>query len=258
MSADEKAQNEYELDSRNDPVLPSIRRTVLLHRYTLAAFPALPLATPGLPPIVPLPIMTQSVFSPAPAPGAPTLVPFTAAATAHSYNCHLIPISGCPAGPTGPAGPIAAAVVPAGLIPAPSVIVKRQPKPYRCTHEGCSWSFTRPSDLRRHLRSHEKPLLLCPYRDLDGQCNKKSGGAFHRTDVLDRHMKLVHFRVGSGGSGSGGWCRVCDERFDSSRAFILHCPKCAECAINSQAAVNSSSALTTAPAEAACDAEGPG
>lgn len=66
------------------------------------------------------------------------------------------------------------------------------PKKYRCAH--CTWSFSRPSDLKRHLKSHSLPQYHCPFWNPKyATCPHKSGGSFNRLDVLKRHLKLVHY-----------------------------------------------------------------
>lgn len=66
------------------------------------------------------------------------------------------------------------------------------PKPYRCAH--CTWSFTRPSDLRRHLKSHNAPQYHCPFWNVTyATCPHRNNGSFNRLDVLKRHLKLVHY-----------------------------------------------------------------
>lgn len=103
------------------------------------------------------------------------------------------------------------------------------PKPYVCTFEGCSWSFARQSDLRRHTKSHKEPGFHCPYWRTDPTCHR-NGGSFSRLDVLKRHLRLVHYVKDKQQIFPGsdpGWCRACQKMFQSSKHFIDHCVDCA-------------------------------
>lgn len=101
----------------------------------------------------------------------------------------------------------------------------KSPRPFRCTAEGCPWSFARQSDQRRHLRSHQQPLFHCPYWRSDPTCHR-NGGSFNRQDVLKRHLRLVHFVQFK--QSESGWCRVCQKMFPNPKHFVSHCEKCAE------------------------------
>lgn len=136
------------------------------------------------------------------------------------------------------------------------------PKKYRCAH--CTWSFTRPSDLRRHLKSHNRPQYHCPFWNAKyATCPHKKHGSFNRLDVLKRHLKLVHYdadiedafkakrkrknnnsngnnnndnEVSDYGAGDNdeqeindsGYCLSCNKHFDHAKDFITHVPACAE------------------------------
>ncbi|EGW34421.1 uncharacterized protein SPAPADRAFT_49463 [Spathaspora passalidarum NRRL Y-27907] len=122
-------------------------------------------------------------------------------------------------------------------------------RPHTCTFEGCTWSFERKSDLKRHLKSHAPPIYQCPYYRNDPTCHR-NGGAFNRLDVLKRHLRLVHYvkdkhqmvppapgpMVGSTGGAmvlptkkeDPGWCRACQKMFPNSKIFIDHCWDCAQ------------------------------
>ncbi|ORZ03579.1 hypothetical protein BCR43DRAFT_483605 [Syncephalastrum racemosum] len=54
-------------------------------------------------------------------------------------------------------------------------------RPYPCSHPGCSWRFARPHDLKRHelLHNGSKPHA-CPH------CDRR----FARRDALRRHWKV--------------------------------------------------------------------
>lgn len=54
-------------------------------------------------------------------------------------------------------------------------------RPYSCSHPGCSWRFARPHDLKRHelLHNGNKPHA-CPH------CDRR----FARRDALRRHWKV--------------------------------------------------------------------
>lgn len=102
-------------------------------------------------------------------------------------------------------------------------------KPYVCGFEGCSWSFARQSDLRRHTKSHKEPTFHCPYWRTDPTCHR-NGGSFSRLDVLKRHLRLVHYVKDKQQIFPGsdpGWCRACQKMFQSSKHFIDHCVDCA-------------------------------
>lgn len=102
-------------------------------------------------------------------------------------------------------------------------------KPYVCNYEGCTWAFARPSDLRRHLKSHNAPDFHCPYWKNDPTCHR-NGGSFTRMDVLKRHLRLVHYikdKEKAFGGADPGWCRACQKLFPSSKTFISHCDECA-------------------------------
>ena len=49
---------------------------------------------------------------------------------------------------------------------------------------GCTGSFRRPGDYRRHMRKHEKPRYKCPKFD----CDK----TFYRADKMRDHVKQGH------------------------------------------------------------------
>lgn len=95
-------------------------------------------------------------------------------------------------------------------------------RPYKCPV--CDWSFLRSSDQKRHTRSHKKPLLKCPYWEVDSSCHR-NGGAFNRLDVLKRHLRLVHYNQGS--DNAPGSCKACTQTFASVKSFIDHCQECA-------------------------------
>ncbi|QNP95340.1 hypothetical protein B0I72DRAFT_136309 [Yarrowia lipolytica] len=95
---------------------------------------------------------------------------------------------------------------------------------YPCTFPGCEWSFVRISDQRRHLRSHQEPLFVCPFYAEDNSCHR-NGGSFTRSDVLKRHLRLVHFVQFK--QSDSGWCRYCEKIFPSHKFFLDHCDTCA-------------------------------
>lgn len=95
---------------------------------------------------------------------------------------------------------------------------------YPCTFPGCEWSFVRISDQRRHLRSHQEPLFVCPFYAEDNSCHR-NGGSFTRSDVLKRHLRLVHFVQFK--QSESGWCRYCEKIFPSHKFFLDHCDTCA-------------------------------
>lgn len=102
-------------------------------------------------------------------------------------------------------------------------------KPYKCTFEGCSRSFARQLDLRRHTKSHKEPMFHCPYWRLDPTCHR-NGGSFSRLDMLKRHLRLVHYVKDKQQIFPGsdpGWCRACQKMFHSSKHFMEHCVDCA-------------------------------
>lgn len=113
--------------------------------------------------------------------------------------------------------------------PAGGSLVSDSTKPYVCSSNGCTWSFARQSDLRRHSKSHREPMFHCPYWQTDPTCHR-NGGSFTRLDVLKRHLKLVHYVKDKQQMFAGadpGWCRACQKMFQSSKHFIDHCVDCA-------------------------------
>lgn len=108
-------------------------------------------------------------------------------------------------------------------------VVGSSKRQYRCPYDGCEWSFTRASDQRRHIKSHEKPKLQCPFWTPRKSCHRNSG-AFNRLDVLKRHLRLVHFEPLKDGLHSGttsGRCRHCRVDFATIKDFVNHCNACA-------------------------------
>ena len=67
-------------------------------------------------------------------------------------------------------------------------VARHDPKPFKCNHEGCNFSFTRNEHLVRHTRTHtgEKPFL-CPYPN----CEKR----FSRVDNLSQHIKSHETKI---------------------------------------------------------------
>jgi hypothetical protein len=53
-----------------------------------------------------------------------------------------------------------------------------------CTHIGCTATFRRPSDLRRHTGMHSPPKLLCLFKS----CERR----FYRLDKLRDHQRKKH------------------------------------------------------------------
>ena len=93
-----------------------------------------------------------------------------------------------------------------------------------CDHRGCSSSFTRRADLKRHAAIHcEYPVYACP---IEGCSNNKNQG-FHRKDKLLRHIKTKHSRDKSvkstissdrsGKSRAGNRIKSCDEVSSADR-----------------------------------------
>lgn len=56
-----------------------------------------------------------------------------------------------------------------------------------CTVDGCTKTFRRPGDYRRHVRKHQDPILKCIVDD----CDMK----FYRLDKLRDHIRQGHKMV---------------------------------------------------------------
>ncbi|OAG19192.1 hypothetical protein CC77DRAFT_1050984 [Alternaria alternata] len=56
-----------------------------------------------------------------------------------------------------------------------------------CTADGCTKTFRRPGDYRRHMRKHQDPILKCIVDD----CDMK----FYRLDKLRDHIRQGHKMV---------------------------------------------------------------
>ena len=56
-----------------------------------------------------------------------------------------------------------------------------------CTVDGCTKTFRRPGDYRRHMRKHQDPILKCIVDD----CDMK----FYRLDKLRDHIRQGHKMV---------------------------------------------------------------
>lgn len=60
---------------------------------------------------------------------------------------------------------------------------------YVCLIAKCRHTFSRPSDLDRHMKSrHCPPTFDCPVDD----CNRKAGKGFPRKDKLRDHLRQKH------------------------------------------------------------------
>ncbi|KAK6460583.1 hypothetical protein DFJ63DRAFT_315249 [Scheffersomyces coipomensis] len=128
-------------------------------------------------------------------------------------------------------------------------------RPYACEFEGCTWSFSRRSDLRRHSKSHSEPMFHCPYYELDQTCHR-NGGSFNRLDVLKRHLKLVHYikdvrkddnqlPFSNNIKEDPGWCKGCQRMFPNSKAFIEHCIGCSKYLANKKNSELNSAVVNT-------------
>ena len=60
----------------------------------------------------------------------------------------------------------------------------------RCPHPGCATTVSRPSDLNRHMRTHQGGLrgFDCPAPG----CGRKGGEGFVRKDKMMDHYRAVH------------------------------------------------------------------
>lgn len=65
---------------------------------------------------------------------------------------------------------------------------------------------------------------MCPFYAEDNSCHR-NGGSFTRSDVLKRHLRLVHFVQFK--QSDSGWCRYCEKIFPSHKFFLDHCDTCA-------------------------------
>ena len=63
---------------------------------------------------------------------------------------------------------------------------------YVCLEANCDRTFSRPSDLDRHLKSrHYLPTFNCPVDD----CDRKGGKGFSRKDKLRDHLRQKHRNI---------------------------------------------------------------
>jgi hypothetical protein len=76
---------------------------------------------------------------------------------------------------------------PAGITP-PAPRADINAKRLMCPRTGCTTTFARPGDLRRHTRKHLKHEYHCPVDN----CDRKGDKAFYRRDKLLDHQRKVH------------------------------------------------------------------
>ena len=70
-------------------------------------------------------------------------------------------------------------------------ITKQRSSRYVCLEANCDRTFSRPSDLARHLKSrHCPPTFNCPVDD----CDRKGSRGFPRKDKLGDHLRQKHRR----------------------------------------------------------------
>lgn len=159
--------------------------------------------------------------------------------------------------------PMVGTPVPYGMYPVPDGnksklnVVSSSKRQYCCPYDGCEWSFTRASDQRRHIKSHEKPLLQCPFWTPHKSCHRNSG-AFNRLDVLKRHLRLVHFEPMEDSLQKGstaGRCRHCRVDFATIKDFVNHCNACAAHFYGSSSSSGGSSSGSGGDSNGSDDAE---
>ncbi|TNN79671.1 Zinc finger protein ZXDC [Liparis tanakae] len=82
------------------------------------------------------------------------------------------------------------------------------PRPYKCTVEGCGWAFATSYKLKRHLQSHDKQRPhTCPF--------KGCGRRFTTVYNLKAHFKVHEL-------DNAFVCEVCSERFRSATRLTNH------------------------------------
>lgn len=101
-------------------------------------------------------------------------------------------------------------------------------RPYACSMIGCPWTFKRKSDLRRHMKKHERPKYECPYHSNNPLNTHKGGSTFTRLDVLKRHLKSIHFVPDLSNTDTVGRCKACSAPFKSIKDFTEHCEDCSK------------------------------
>ena len=70
-------------------------------------------------------------------------------------------------------------------------ITRQRSSRYVCLEANCDRTFSRPSDLDRHLKSrHYLPTFNCPVDD----CDRKGRRGFPRKDKLRDHLRQKHRR----------------------------------------------------------------
>jgi hypothetical protein len=122
----------------------------------------------------------------------------------------------------------------------PQLLTRQYEKPEKCPISTCEYhtkGFARIYDKNRHILSHYKGIIVCPFCPGMGTPKEKT---FSRADVLKRHLSSFHnveqappiMRMGSKSgtvsvpSGKKGKCSICSKEYQGAQVFYDHLNDC--------------------------------